>query len=126
MTDNNNSRDEMERNEENAARLDQLTNIVDHYTRTERHLEQHSDISNPENIAHAEEIQKERKEEIDNLKNIIAYGKHENQDEVSNLKRNIEYTDNYLKDNADTLDKKTMERTREKQQHRKDQLDSLT
>ncbi|MDP4091004.1 MAG: hypothetical protein Q8930_17280 [Bacillota bacterium] len=126
MSDNNKSKDEWERKEENAARIDQLVNIVDHYTRTERHLEEHSDISDPENLAHAKEIQEARKEEIENLKDIIAYGKHENQDEVKNLERNLEYTGNYLKDYKDVMDEKTLERTKEKQAHRQDQMDSLT
>lgn len=110
---------------EQANRVDQLINLVEKHTRTERHLEQHSDISNPDNLENAEEIQRKREEEIDNLKNIIAYGEHDT-DEVKNLKRNIKYTDGYLNHNKENMDSETLENTIEKQKHRKEQLDSLT
>lgn len=110
---------------EQANRVDQLINLVEKHTRTERHLEQHSDISDPESLESAEEIQRKREEGIDNLKNIIAYGEHEN-DEIENLKRNIKYTEGYLDHNKDHMDDETLENTIEKQKHRKEQLDSLT
>ncbi|OPJ57008.1 hypothetical protein [Alkalithermobacter paradoxus] len=108
---------------ENARRVEDLINIVDKYTRTERHLEQHSDIASPEQIRHAQEIQRERKEQMENLKNIIAYGEHANADTpLENLKKNYEYTQGYLEHNADHLDSETIEKIKEKQQHRKDQM----
>lgn len=110
---------------EQANRVDQLINLVEKHTRTERHLEQHSDISDPGNLENAEEVQRKREEEIDNLKDIIAYGDHEN-DEVENLKRNIKYTEGYLDHNKEHMEGETLENTIEKQKHRKEQLDSLT
>ncbi|KXZ39700.1 hypothetical protein SAMN05661008_00622 [Alkalithermobacter thermoalcaliphilus JW-YL-7 = DSM 7308] len=108
---------------ENARRIDDLINTVERYTRTERHLEQHSDISSPEQIQHAKQIQNERKEHIENLKNIIAYGEHANADTpFENLKQNYEYTEGYLNNNADHLDEETINNIKEKQQHRKDQM----
>jgi hypothetical protein len=62
---------------------------------------------------------------MENLKNIIAYGKHEEVDERENLKRNLEYTDGYLENNASRMDKETLDNTREKQAHRKEQLEFL-
>jgi hypothetical protein len=111
---------------EQENRVEQLINLVEKHTRTERHLEQHSDISDPENLEHAEKIQREREDEIDNLKNIIAYDEHEKSSEIDNLERNINYTGGYLSHNADHMEEKTLRRTQEKQEHRKDQLDSLT
>ncbi|NLZ47826.1 MAG: hypothetical protein GX895_03395 [Clostridiales bacterium] len=111
--------------EEQANRVDQLINLVEKHTRTERHLEQHSDISDPGNLENAEEVQRKREEEIDNLKNIIAYGDNDT-NEVENLKRNIEYTEGYLEHNKDHMDSETLENTIEKQRHRKEQLDNLT
>ena len=57
----------------NERRIDHLMNLVEKSTRTQRHLEEHSDISSssPENIQHAKEKQKERKEEINNLKILL-------------------------------------------------------
>lgn len=110
----------------NERRIEELLNINNRYVRTERHLEQHSDIADPENVKHSEKIQEERLQQMENLKNIIAYGEHEQEDQVENLKRNIEYTDGYLDHNADKMDKETLEKTLEKQEHRKEQLDFLT
>ena len=42
---------------EKERRVDHLVNLVEKQTRTERHLEEHSDISSsPENIEHAWEV----------------------------------------------------------------------
>ena len=77
----------------NERRIDELLNISNRYVRTERHLEQHSDISDPGNIENSKRVQDERIEQMNNLKNIIAYGEHEQEDQVANLQRNLEYTD---------------------------------
>jgi hypothetical protein len=107
-------------------RVDHLINLVERETRTERHLEQCSDISSdPENIAHAKEVQKNREHEIKNLKNIIVNGEHSNNDQVKNLEKRIEYTNAYIEHNKDHMDKETLKNTIDKQEHRKDQLDCL-
>lgn len=110
----------------NERRINELLNISNRYVRTERHLEQHSDIADPENIKHSERIQNERLQQMENLKNIIAYGEHQQEDQVENLRRNLEYTDGYINHNADKMDKETLEKTLEKQEHRKEQLDFLS
>jgi hypothetical protein len=110
---------------QNERRMDQLMNLVEKHTRTERHLEQHSDIASPDSIEHSEQIQEEREKEIDNLKNVIVHGKHVNVDEVSNLKRNYEFTGNYLKENADHIDQKTLKNTKEKQENREEQINNI-
>lgn len=57
---NNNNREK--KGVENEGRINHLVNLIEKSTRTQRHLEEHSDISNsPENIQHAKEIQEERK-----------------------------------------------------------------
>jgi hypothetical protein len=110
---------------QNDLRMNQLMNLVEKHTRTERHLEQHSDIASPESVEHSEEIQKEREKEIENLKNVIVHGKHVNVDEYSNLQRNYEFTSNYLKENADHIDQNTLENTREKQENREQQMKNM-
>lgn len=62
---------------ETANRIDQIINVTENHTRTERHLEQDFPFTSPKAKAHEEKIQKEREEEVAHLKNIIAYGKHE-------------------------------------------------
>lgn len=111
--------------DQNVKRLEQLENLVEKHTRTERHLEQHSDIASPEAIAHSVEIQREREAAIENLENVIVNGKHNNVDEITNLKRNLKYTDGYLESNADTMDNNTLQRTKEKQKNRKEQLTNI-
>jgi predicted transcriptional regulator len=111
--------------DQDEKRIDQLINLVDKHTRTERHLEQHSDIASPEAIAHSEEIQKEREEEIENLKNVIAHGKHVNVDETANLQRNYEFTNSYISANKDRMDSETLEKTKEKQENRAEQMNNI-
>ncbi len=109
----------------NERRIEELININNRYVRTQRHLEQYSDISDPDNLRHASKIQEERENRMENLKNIIAYGKHEEVDEVENLKKNLEYTDGYLENNASRMDEFTLDKSREKQSHRREQLEFL-
>lgn len=109
----------------NERRIEELLNINNRYVRTQRHLEQYSNISDPENLRHASKIQEERKNRMDNLKNIIAYGKHEQEDDVENLEKNLEYTEGYIENNASRMDDYTLRKTLEKQAHRKEQLEFL-
>ena len=110
---------------QDEKRIDQLMNLVDKHTRTERHLEQHSDIATPEAIAHSKEVQNEREQEIHNLKNVIAYGKHINVDEVTNLQRNYEFTNSYIAANENRMDSETLQRTKEKQENRAEHMDNI-
>jgi hypothetical protein len=111
---------------ENERRIDHLVNLVERQTRTERHLEQHSDISSsPENIDHAKQVQAERQQEIDNLKNKIAYGENISNNYKENTEKRLLYTEGYLNHNADHMDEKTFENSKRKQEHRKEQLDSF-
>ncbi|MDF2537600.1 MAG: hypothetical protein K0S76_621 [Herbinix sp.] len=114
------------RSAENERRIDHLVNIVEKQTRTERHLEQHADISSsPENLEHARELQEERQQEIENLKNKIAYGDNYSNNYKDNTEKRLIYTEGYLNHNADHMDEKTFRNAKEKQEHRKEQLDSL-
>jgi hypothetical protein len=109
----------------NERRLEDLLKISNRYVRTQRHLEQNSNITDLDQLKHSFKIQEEREQRMDNLKNIIAYGIHENVDAVENLKRNIEFTSHYLQHHASHMDEETLESTIKKQEHRKEQLDFL-
>ncbi len=109
----------------NDRRLEELLKINNRYVRTQRHLEQNSDIARLDQIKHSLEIQADREARMENLRNIIAYGKHEGVDEVQNLKRNIEFTSHYLQHHGPHMDEDTLENTKTKQEHRKEQLDFL-
>lgn len=110
----------------NERRVDALMKISNRYVRTQRHLEENSDISSLEQLKHSFEIQDEREARMENLKNIIAYGKHDQVDEVENLRKNMEFAEHYLEHHKDHLDEDTLKNSMEKQEHRKDQLDSLS
>ncbi len=110
----------------NERRLEELLKLNNRYVRTQRHLEQNSDITNLDQLKHSFKIQEEREAQMDNLKNIIAHGIHEEVDQIHNLKRNLEFTGHYLQHHAAHMDEATLENTIEKQEHRKEQLNFLT
>lgn len=111
---------------ENERRIEHLANIVEKQTRTERHLEQHSDISSsPENIEHAKKIQEERQDEIEHLKNKVAYGENYSNNQKENTEKRLTFTEGYLNHNADHMSQKDIKNAEKKQEHRKEQLDSF-
>lgn len=109
----------------NERRIEELLRINNRYVRTERHLEENSDIASLDQLKHSFEIQGEREARMENLKNIIAHGVHEQVDEVENLKQSIEYTDHYLQHHSGHMNPKLLQCTTEKQEHRKEQLKRL-
>lgn len=121
-----NGRSNNNKGTENERRINHLVNLVERSTRTQRHLEEHSDISSSQkNIEHAKNIQKERKDQIDNLKNIIAYGDDYNREKhIKNTEKRFLYTEGYLNNNADRMDNETFKNAKEKQEHRKEQMNS--
>jgi len=110
--------------ETNERRLNALVDLVGRYVRTERHLEQHSDIVELNEMKHTLEVQNQRKDNIDHLKSLIING-HGNDDDLKNLKRNYTYTHNYLTHHQGHMDQATLTNTKEKQEHRKEQMQFL-
>ena len=91
--------------EKNERKLDNIINIVEKHTRTERHLEQYQDISTPENKQKAIEKQNSREKQIQELKGQIIGGKqnenkqeYELEDLKENYKIGINYYENVDKD----------------------------
>ncbi|HKL98289.1 MAG TPA: hypothetical protein VJZ06_00115 [Mobilitalea sp.] len=122
----NNSNRGNDKREENERRADHLVNLVEKKTRTERHLEEHSDISSSqENIEHVKELQQDRQVEIDNLKNILAKGEKSNNNQIENTEKRFVYTEGYLNHNADHMDREAFKNAMERQRHRKEELDSM-
>lgn len=107
-------------------RVDHLVNLVEKQTRTQRHLEEHSDISSSqENIEHAKEVNEGRQCEIENLKNILSHGENYNNDYKENTEKRLRFTEGYLNHNADHMDGKSFQNAKAKQEHRKEQLDQM-
>jgi|GEM_PF-270565 hypothetical protein len=111
--------------EQNENRIDQLIDVVDNYTRTERHLEQYSNIGDPKNRAHARDIQAERKADIQHLKNTIVYGAEYDDHPLENLKENYDDTKEYLDHFGSRLDDKTLAGVEEKQKNRETSIKQM-
>lgn len=112
--------------EKNEHRIEQLIDTVENYTRTERHLEQHSDIGDPKGKAHAMDIQKAREAEIQHLKSTIVYGDTYDDHPLENLKENIDDTKEYVEHFGSKMDEETLRNIKEKQKNREKTYDQLT
>ncbi|TCT11678.1 hypothetical protein EDC18_11523 [Natranaerovirga pectinivora] len=64
---------------ENTRRVEQLEHLVEAHTRTERHLEQYSNIAAEDQKQHAKELQRKRENQIHNLEHILVTGQHNNE-----------------------------------------------
>ena len=111
---------------EDERRIEHIENLVEKQTRTQRHLEEHSDISHsPSNIQHAKELQRDRQSEINHLKDKIAYGDNVSNDYKENTQKRLLYTEGYLNHNAEHMNREDYKNAKAKQERRKDQLDSM-
>ena len=92
-------------NDKNERKVDNLINLVENHTRTERHLEQYSHIGDPKYKEMAREKQSVREEQIDELKSQILneHKKMSSEEHLENLKENYEKTKNYLENNVGNL-----------------------
>ena len=107
--------------------LDNLTNLVENHTRTKRHLEQYSEIGDPQFKEMAREKQQKREENMYKLKKEIL-DEEENQtleEQIENLHDNYEATQRYIDANHNTMAPQDLQNLQEKQQHRKEQMDNL-
>jgi hypothetical protein len=111
---------------EQERRVEHLVNLVEKHTRTERHLEEHSDISSsPENIEHAKSVNEERQGEIENLKNILSHGENCNNNEKENTEKRLLYAEGYLNHNSEHMEEQSFKNAKAKQENRKKQLDQM-
>jgi len=118
---NNGDQDKKER------QLDNLTNLVENHTRTKRHLEQYSEIGDPEFKNMAREKQEKREENMYKLKQEIL-DEEEGQtveEQIENLHDNYEAAQRYIDANQDTMAPQDLQNLQAKQQHRKEQMENL-
>lgn len=108
--------------EQNENRIEQLINTVENYTRTERHLEQHSDIGDPERLERATDVQNRRHSEIDHLKDNIVYGNESSINSLHNLRENYEDTEEYIDNYGSEMDEEALKNIQKKQANRLDTL----
>ena len=114
-------------NERKDRQLENLENLVENHTRTQRHLEQYSEIGDPENKENARKIQKIREQQIKELESKLKdEDKYISPEEhLENLKENYISTQGYIEKNRDSIDEQMLNNLLEKQQHREEQINFL-
>ena len=113
--------------ERKDRQLENLENLVENHTRTQRHLEQYSEIGDPENKENARKIQKIREQQIKELESKLKdEDKYISPEEhLKNLKENYISTQGYIENNRDSIDEQMINNLLEKQQHREEQINFL-
>ncbi|MBO4815899.1 MAG: hypothetical protein J5507_03025 [Clostridia bacterium] len=116
-----------DKNNKKDRQIDNLINLVENHTRTERHLEQYSHIGSKDNKDHARKVQDNREEQIEDLKDKLD-GTDDIQTrdkQLENLEQKYESTEGYIKNNKDNMNKEMLENIENKQEKRKIQIDNL-
>ena len=119
----------MQKNEQEKKerQLNNLTNLVEKHTRTQRHLEQYSEIGDPQFKEMAREKQEKREENMTKLKQGIL-DEEENEtleEQIENLHDNYEAAQKYIDANRYTMAQKDLQNLQTKQQHRKQHMENL-
>ena len=108
-------------------KVDNLINLVENHTRTERHLEQYSNIGDPKFKDMAKEKQYIREEQIESLKDQLTNDSHKMsaKEHLGNLKENNEKSKNYLENNYENMSQEQAHNMIEKQYHQEQQMNQL-
>ena len=115
-----------DRDKKKARQLDNLENLVENHTRTERHLEQYSEIGDKDNKENARKKQAVRENEIQNLKeNIIKDGRETIAEQINNINENYNSSHRYMEDNYDRMSKEMWDNMNKKQDNRAEQVGNL-
>ena len=109
-----------------GRQLQNLENLVENHTRTQRHLEQYSNIGDEGNKQNAREKQEIREEQIEQLEQkIIGNNTTTPQEQLQNVKDNYIGIQNYIQNNKDSIDQTMLKNLEERQQNRKMQIEQL-
>ena len=113
--------------EKKERQLENLENLVENHTRTQRHLEQYSHIGSKENKDNAREKQEIRERQILELENkILGLDSNEIPEvQLENLKQRYESIQGYIENNRDKLEPDVLEQLEEKQGNRLKQIANL-
>ncbi len=122
MEDSNN-----EKFQKTERRLENLENLVENHTRTQRHLEQYSHIGDKENKENAREKQDIREKQILELENkILGLDSNEIPEvQLEKLKERYESVQGYIENNRDKLSEEDLRQLEEKQANRRQQIVNL-
>lgn len=111
----------------NERKVDNLINLVENHTRTERHLEQYSHIGDPKFRNMAREKQAIRENQIESLKEQLT-NEHQRispEEHFENLKENYKKTKDYLENNYDNLSYEQAHNMMEKQINQEKQISQM-
>lgn len=113
--------------EKKDRQLDNLINIVENHTRTKRHLEQYSNIGNPDNRENAKEIQKIRENQIDELKDEIIgiNDKQTREEQLDNVIEKYINAEDYIENNKENMSEEQLNNMEQKQENRWTQIENL-
>ncbi len=111
---------------EKANRIEELENLVESHNRTQRHLQEHSEIVSPEKINQSREKQADREFNIEILKDKIISGQQTHSIESEDLERNYSFAKGYMEHNKEHMNRQALENMKEKQQNRRDKMSGLT
>ena len=113
--------------EKKERQLENLENLVENHTRTQRHLEQYSHIGSKENKDNAREKQEIRERKIIELENkILGLDSNEIPEvQLENLKERYTSIQGYLENNKDKMPQDILQQLEEKQKHRLEQITNL-
>lgn len=107
--------------------VDNLVNLVENHTRTERHLEQYYNIGDRQSKERASNKQDVREEEIDKLKNKIISNENESKiEQMQNLEENYKGAQIYMEENYEKIPHDNLKNMEHKQQNRKKQIENLS
>ena len=107
--------------------LNNLENLVENHTRTERHLEQYSEIGSKKNKENAREKQTVREHEINNLESKIL-GEGESisiEEQINNISENFNRTHRYMEENYEKIPQENWDNLNKKQDNRIEQTENL-
>ena len=107
--------------------LDNLVNLVENHTRSQRHLEQYSHIGDKDNKDNAREKQDIREKQILELENkILGLDSNEIPEvQLENLKERYASVQGYIENNRDKISKEDLKQLEEKQANRREQIANL-
>ena len=116
-----------EKLEKKERQLENLENLVENHTRTQRHLEQYSHIGDKDNKDNAREKQDIRERQILELENkILGLDSNEIPEvQLENLKERYASVQGYIENNRDKLSEEDLKQLEEKQANRRQQIANL-
>jgi len=112
-------------NQKKENQVDNLMNLVERHTRTERHLEQYSEIGSKGNKQRAREKQDIREDEMNNLKSKLVNENETKAEQYENLAENYQRAQSYMEDNYENISPERLQNMQTRQTNRREQMENL-